>query len=243
MPLIHYIFFMNELNPDEQIDQLPESPYRIIQHKKMFRYGSDALLLADFCTRPAKRIHHRDYVVDLCSGNGIIPLLLASRVSGRFCSMELQKEASDLAVRSVSLNGLEDRIQVLNGDIRDIKNLLPQNCASVVTVNPPYMKCSDSGISENQNHALNLARHEISCTLSDVVAAASWLLKSSGTLFMIHRPDRLSEIFTALHDFRLEPKRLKLVHPDITKAATMVLIESRKDASPGLITDPPVIMY
>ncbi|MCR5217612.1 tRNA1(Val) (adenine(37)-N6)-methyltransferase [Treponema sp.] len=231
------------LNDNEEIDKLPDCDFSIIQNKKLFCYGSDALLLVKFCQEPANRIHDKDITVDLCTGNGIIPLLLASKCKSKIYGIELQEESFLLAERNIQLNKLDDQIKILKGDICSISSILPQNSASVVTVNPPYMKSGDTGVKENTSQALNIARHEIKCKLEDVIKAAAYLLNSSGVLFMIHRPERLSEIFAQLNTFHFEPKRLQFIYPSINKTPQMVLIEAKKNARSGLIIMPPYIMY
>lgn len=232
-----------QLKENEQLDKLPDCDFSIIQNKSLFCYGSDALLLAKFCQSPANRIHDKDITVDLCTGNAIIPLLLASKSKSKIYAVELQKESFLLAEKNIRLNNLESQIKVLEGDICNIEKLLKKNSASVVTANPPYMKSNASGIKENSNQALNIARHEIKCTLKDVIKAADFLLNSSGLFFMIHRPDRLNEIFNELSNFNFQIKRLQFVHPSINKNPTMVLIEAKKNSKAGLSVLPPIIMY
>ncbi|MBB5218848.1 tRNA1Val (adenine37-N6)-methyltransferase [Treponema rectale] len=226
-----------------QTDKLPDCNFSLIQDKNLFCYGTDALLLAKFCLSPVNRIHDNDITVDLCTGNGIIPILLAAKTKSKIYGIELQKESFDLAEKNVELNNLQNQITIYNGDICEIEKFIPKNSATIVTANPPYMKSSNSGIKENKNNALNIARHEIKCKLTDVIKAASALLNSTGTFFMIHRPERLSEIFSELKKYSLEPKRMQLIYPSINKSPTMVLIESKKNAKPGLINLPPYIMY
>ena len=215
----------------------PKINLTIMQDKSAFCFGIDAVLLSDFA-----RVKNRAQVFDLGSGNGIIPLLM-SRTSqaSHFTALEIQKEASALASLNVEKNQLEEKIQVVCGDIKDVRSLFPPEAADVVTSNPPYAKAN--AVRKNPNVSKNIARHEILCNLEDVVSAASYLLKSNGSFFMIHRPERLSEIFVMFAKYRLEPKTLQLVQPYSDSAATMILIEGRKNARPEIKILPVLVIY
>ena len=205
---------------DERIDDLQRNGYRIIQKKKGFCFGMDAVLLSGFA-----QVKEGEVAVDLGTGTGIIPILLEAKTKGKhFTGLEIQEEVAEMAERSVRLNQLEARVDIVRGDIKEASRLFGKASFDVVTSNPPYM---------NDNHGLKnpelpkaIARHEVFCTLDDVCREASLLLKSGGRFYMVHRPHRLAEIITALKTYKLEPKRMKLVHPFADKEANMVLIEA-----------------
>ena len=232
----------------EQIDTL-KNGYKIIQDSESFQFGIDAILLADFA---AKEIKEGNSIIDLGTGTGIIPLLMEKRAEKfnnvKFTGLEVQRASADMAARSVSLNGLDERIKIINGDLTNLdghknenKNpLFQRHSFNIVTCNPPYM-IDDHGKS-NVLDALSIARHEILCTLEDVVAAADYLLAPHGKFFMIHRPFRLPEIFEELSEYKLEAKRMRLIHPFANKDANMVMIEARKNAKRRLTIEPPLIV-
>ena len=222
---------------DERIDDLQRNGYRIIQKKKGFCFGMDAVLFSGFA-----QVKDGEVAVDLGTGTGIIPILLEAKTKGKhFTGLEIQKEVAEMAERSVRLNHLEDRVDIVRGDIKEASRLFGKASFDVVTSNPPYM---------NDNHGLKnpdlpkaIARHEVFCTLDDVCREASLLLRSGGRFYMVHRPHRLAEIITALKTYRLEPKRMKLVHPFADKDANMVLIEAVRGGRSMMKVEAPVIVY
>ena len=228
---------MSNLLPGERIDELQRNGYRIIQKKKGFCFGMDAVLLSGFA-----QVKEGEVAVDLGTGTGIIPILLEAKTKGKhFTGLEIQKEVAEMAERSVRLNHLEDRVDIVRGDIKEASRLFGKASFDVVTSNPPYM---------NDNHGLKnpdlpkaIARHEVFCTLDDVCREASLLLRSGGRFYMVHRPHRLAEIITALKTYRLEPKRMKLVHPFADKDANMVLIEAVRGGRSMMKVEAPVIVY
>ncbi len=232
-----------QLKPGERIDDLQRSGYGIIQKEGAFRFGMDAVLLSGFAD-----VRKGETAVDLGTGTGIIPILLEAKTPGRkFYGVEIQPEMADMAGRSVLLNGLEEKVTIVQGDIKMLlkgTELLPAELfgrTDAVTSNPPYMK-SEHGL-RNPDDALAIARHEVSCTLEDVCSAAARLLRCGGRFYMVHRPHRLPEIITAMKAVRLEPKRLKLVHPFIDREANMVLIEAVRDGRPECKVEKPLIVY
>lgn len=232
-----------QLKPGERIDDLQRSGYGIIQKEGAFRFGMDAVLLSGFAD-----VRKGETAVDLGTGTGIIPILLEAKTPGRkFYGVEIQPEMADMAGRSVLLNGLEEKVTIVQGDIKMLlkgTELLPAELfgrTDAVTSNPPYMK-SEHGL-RNPDDALAIARHEVSCTLEDVCSAAARLLRCGGRFYMVHRPHRLPEIITAMKAMRLEPKRLKLVHPFIDREANMVLIEAVRDGRPECKVEKPLIVY
>lgn len=236
-----------------QTDTL-KNGFKIIQDTELFQFGIDAVLLADFA---AGSVHEGDKVIDLGTGTGIIPLLLAGRWKSTegafdtplrgtqapqvtFTGLEVQEASADMAAQSVALNGLEGQIQILQGDLKEADNLFPRHSFNVITCNPPYM--IDEHGRSNALDAKTIARHEVLCTLEDVVAAADTLLASHGKFFMIHRPFRLPEIFSALERHNMEMKRMRLIQPFADKEPNMVLIEARKNAKRRLTIEPPLIV-
>ena len=222
---------------DERIDDLQRNGYRIIQKKKGFCFGMDAVLLSGFA-----QVKEGEVAVDLGTGTGIIPILLEAKTKGKhFTGLEIQEEVAEMAGRSVRLNQLENRVDIVRGDIKEASRLFGKASFDVVTSNPPYM---------NDNHGLKnpelpkaIARHEVFCTLDDVCREASLLLKSGGRFYMVHRPFRLTEILTKMSSLDLEPKRIRLVYPTVEKAPTMVLIEGIQGAKSRITVEPPLIIY
>ena len=221
----------------EQIDQLLNG-YKIIQDPQRFQFGIDAVLLADFALAGTG---FKDSAIDLGTGTGIIPLLMQSaRKDGTFTGLEIQKGSAEMAARSVELNCLQEKIRIVEGDVKKVSELFTKHSFNVVTSNPPYM-INEHG-HQNPGDAKAIARHEVLCTLEDIVAAADYLLLPHGKFFMIHRPFRLPEIFFALQKHNLEPKRMRLVHPFSDKEPNMVLIEARKNAKPRLEIESPLVV-
>ncbi len=225
------------LRPGERLDDLQRNGYRIIQDPGRFCFGMDAVLLSGFA-----RVRRGERVIDLGTGTGIIPILLAARTEGaEFTGLEIQGESADMARRSVRLNDLEERIQIVDGDIREADRIFGAACCQVVVSNPPYM-IAEHGLL-NGDGPLAIARHEILCTLEDVVAQAARLLKPGGRFYLVHRPFRLAQIMTTLSAHRLEPKRMRLVYPFIDKEPNMVLIEALDGGRAGLTVEKPLIVY
>ncbi len=222
---------------DERIDDLQCKGYRLIQKPKGFCFGVDAVLLSDFA-----RVKKKQRVLDLCTGSGVIPILLAAKTEGDYFSgLELQEGYADMASRSVQMNGLEEKINIICGDVKDIKKLFAPASFQVVTVNPPYMT-EHHGLT-NLYEPKTIARHEVTVSLEDVVAAAGYVLPESGSFFMIHKPFRLAEIFKIMKKYHLEPKRMRMVHPSVEKEPTMVLIEGLKGGRERITIEPPLIIY
>jgi tRNA1Val (adenine37-N6)-methyltransferase len=197
----------------------------------------DAVLLSGFAT-----VKKGERAIDLGTGTGIIPILLTAKTEGEhFTGLEIQPEVADMAARSVRLNGLEDRLDIVQGDIREASRLFGKASFDVVTSNPPYM--TDTHGLKNPDLPKAIARHEVLCTLEDVVREASLLLRTGGRLYMVHRPRRLAEIISVLRQYKLEPKRMKMVHPFIDKEANMVLIEAVRGGGVMMNVEAPVIVF
>ena len=212
--------------------------YKVLQDSERFQFGIDAVLLADYASKSLKE---KESVIDLGTGTGIIPLLMVNKCkTAAFTGLEVQKESADMAARSVAMNELEGRIQIVHGDLKEAGSLFPRHSFNVVTCNPPYM--IDAHGRNNEQDALTIARHEVLCTLEDVVTAADYLLASHGSFFMIHRPFRLPEIFSSLEKHKMEMKRMRLIYPFADKEPNMVLIEARKNAKRRLTIEPPLIV-
>ncbi|MBR6485660.1 MAG: tRNA1(Val) (adenine(37)-N6)-methyltransferase [Lachnospiraceae bacterium] len=226
-----------ELKENERIDDLQRNGYKIIQDEKRFCFGMDAVLLSGFAT-----VREGENLLDIGTGTGIIPILLEAKSKGdHFTGLEIQKESAEMAKRSVKLNGLTDKIDIICGDINDAADLFDRASFNVITTNPPYMIGKHGLTGDNREKAI--ARHEIYCTLEDIVREASALLKDKGRFYMVHRPFRLVEIFNTLTKYRLEPKRLKLVYPFVDKEPNMVLIEALKGGNSRLTVEKPLIVY
>lgn len=228
---------ITNLNPDERLDDLQRDGYKLIQNTKIFCFGMDAVLLSAFT-----RVTEGEKVLDLGTGNGVIPILLKARTKGgHFTGLEIQDINVDMAERSVCYNHLEDFIDIVKGDIKEASSIFGGASFDVVTTNPPYMN-ENHGLQNPENHKA-IARHEILCTLEDVVREGAKVLKPGGRFFMVHRPQRMVEIFEVMRKYGLEPKRIRLVHPYANKPANMVLIEGVRGGRPQLTVEEPLIIY
>ena len=226
-----------ELKENERIDDLQRNGYRIIQNPEKFCFGMDAVLLSGFV-----RVKKGAQVLDLGTGTGIIPILLEAKTeAAHLTALEIQEESADMARRSVQLNGLEDKIDVVTGDIKEAVTLFGAASFDVVTCNPPYM-IGQHGLT-NPGEPKAIARHEILCTLEDVVRNAAKLLKPGGNFFMVHRPFRLAEIITLMTQYKLEPKRMQLVYPYVDKEPNMVLIEGCRGGRSRMTVEKPLIVF
>lgn len=225
-----------QLQPSERVDDLLTHNMGIIQSDEVFSFSMDAVLLARFA-----RVPRRGRLLDLCSGNGVIPLLLSTATEASLEGIEIQPRLADMARRSIALNGLEERVIMREGDLRELYLETGHGVYDYITVNPPYMPLNGSDRKLNEHQAI--ARHEIHCTLEEVIQAASRLLRSGGKLAMVHKPHRLAEIIVLLHQYRLEPKIIRFVHPRAGVEANMVLIECLRDGKPEVRLQPPLLVY
>ena len=226
-----------ELKENERLDDLQRNGLQIIQKTDGFCFGMDAVLLSGFASvKPGER------ALDLGTGTGIIPLLLSAKTKGdHFTGLEIQTEIMKMAQRSVALNGLEKKIDIIQGDIKEASRIFGTASFDVVTSNPPYM--NDAHGLKNPGDVKAISRHEVLCTLEDVVREGTKALKPGGRFYMVHRPHRLAEIITVMRQYKLEPKRMKFVHPFADKDANMVLIEAVRGGGAWLKLEPPVIVY
>lgn len=226
-----------ELKDEERLDDLQRNGYQIIQKKDGFCFGMDAVLLSGFAAvKPGEK------AIDLGTGTGIIPILLEAKYEGEhYTGVEIQDEVAEMAARSVALNHLEEKVSIVKGDIKEASRLFGAASFDVVTSNPPYM--NDAHGLKNPDLPKAIARHEVLCTLDDVAREAAKLLRPGGRFYMVHRPHRLIEIITALTKYKLEPKRMKMVHPFVDKEANMVLIEAVRGGKSMIKVEAPIVVY
>ena len=225
------------INANERVDELGRNGYRIIQNPDRFCFGMDAVLLSDFA-----KVKEGDKVLDFCTGTGIVPILMEAKTkAASFKALEIQEDSAEMARRSVSLNHLEEKIEIITGDIKEADKYFEPASFHAVTCNPPYM-IGQHGLA-NPDSAKAIARHEVLCTLEDVVSQSARVLKNSGSLYMVHRPFRLVEIMTTLAKYKLEPKRMQLVYPYIDKEPNMVLIQATKGGKSRITVEKPLIVY
>lgn len=229
---------MVQLKDDERLDYLLAEDLRIIQSPSVFAFSLDAVLLARFVYVPIQKGN----LIDLCSGNGVIPLFLSVRTKGHITGVEIQERLYNMAMRSIEYNHLEDRLHMIHGDIKEMPKQLKNGSFDVVTCNPPYFP-TPSKEEINENEHLAIARHEIYCTLEDTIRVASQLAKQGGKVAFVHRPGRLLDIITLMRQYRLEPKRIQLVYPKKGKDANTLLIEAIKDGKADLKILPPLFVY
>ena len=228
---------MKNLKENERIDDLHRNGYVIIQDKKRFCFGIDAVLLSHFAK--AKK---GDVVFDIGTGTGIIPILMTAKTEAKkFFAIDIQQESVDMAKRSVALNKLDEKIEIFHLDVKNVFDVFSKNSIDVVTSNPPYMNMGGGIVNEYDSKAI--ARHEIFCNLDDIVKSASLLLKPNGKFYMVHWPNRLCDIICTLRKYSLEPKTIRLVAPYENKEPNMVLIESVKNSKPMLKFLPTLVVY
>lgn len=227
-----------KLKPGERLDDLQLKGYEIIQDSGRFCFGIDAVLLSDFAN-----IKKDETVLDLGTGTGILPILLAAKTHGKhFTGLEIQEESADMALRSVKHNQLQDKIDIVTGDIKEAAEIFKPAFFDVIITNPPYM-LEQHGL-QNPQDAKAIARHEVLCTLDDILRESGKLLQESkGRFYMIHKPFRLAEILVKMNSYKIEPKRLQFIHPYVDKEPTMVLIEGIKGGKSRVKVEPPAIMY
>ena len=225
------------LKPKERLDDLQVNGYEIIQHPGKFCFGMDAVLLSNFA-----RVKKGERVLDLGTGTGIIPILMTAKTEGdTFVGLEIQEESADMARRSVSHNHLDEKVEIVTGDIKEAANIFGLASFDVITTNPPYM-IGQHGIA-NESDTKAIARHEVLCTLDDILRESARVLKPRGRFYMVHRPFRLAEILSKMVEVGIEPKRMRMVHPFIDKEPNMVLIEGKRGGNSRMTVERPLIVY
>ena len=226
----------NLIKEQERLDDLQNGCF-IIQDPEKFCFGMDAVLLSGFA-----KIKKNENVLDMGTGTGIIPILLKAKTAGKhFTGLEIQEECAQMAERSVRYNHMEEEVSIVQGDIKEAAGIFGAASFHVVTCNPPYMT-GQHGLT-NPHMPKAIARHEVLCTLEDVVRQASKVLIDRGRFYMVHRPFRLAEIMNVLTKYHLEPKRMQLVYPYIDREPNMVLIEALKGGNSRITVEPPLIVY
>lgn len=226
-----------ELKENERIDDLEYKGLKIIQNKEGFCFGIDSVLLSDF----AKNIK-KDSVVDIGTGTGIISILLSKKAEiKKIYGIEIQEEVADMAKRSVKLNDLQDKIQIINKNIKNIFEEIEPNKIDAIVTNPPYMKLNTGA--KNEEIKKLISRHEVECNLEDIIKISYKLLKSKGEFYMVHRAERIVDILYNLRKYKLEPKEIRFIHSKVGKEPNLVLIKSVKDAGEHLIIDSPLVVY
>ncbi len=226
-----------KLNIDENIDDLQLDGLKLIQKNSGFRFGIDAVILSDFAN--VKRKHR---VIDLCTGTGIVPFLIYGKYKPQeVIGLEIQEDMVEMAIRSSQLNETTEVVKFVSADLKNKKLVSQLGRFDVVTVNPPY-KLNNAGIL-NPHDKLAIARHEILCNLEDVIVASRNLLKDNGRMYIVHRPERLADIFCLMRKYNIEPKRVKMIHPNTKKAANIVLVEGQRDGGAFLKWDEPLYVY
>ena len=229
---------MSLLREGERLDDLQIKGYEIIQSPGKFCYGMDAVLLSDFA-----KVKSGETVLDIGTGTGILPILLEAKTKGtHFTGLEVQEESAQMARRSVMHNHLEEKIDIVTGDINKATEIFPKEFFDVITTNPPYM-IGEHGLT-NQNDAIKIARHEVLCDLDDILRESARMLHpGKGRFYMVHRPFRLAEILMKMSQHGIEPKRMRLVYPYVDKEPNMVLVEGVRGAKPRMTVEPPLIVY
>lgn len=229
---------MIDLLENERIDDLEYKGLKIIQNKNGFCFGIDSVLLSDF----AKNIKKNAKVIDIGTGTGIISILLSKKANlSKIYGIEIQDEVADMAKRSVYLNNLNDKIEIINTNIKDIFNILNPNEFDVIVTNPPYMKMNTGAINEEKKKLIS--RHEVECTLEDIIRISYKLLKSNGEFYMVHRAERIVDILFYLRQYKIEPKILRFIQPNLNKEPNLVLIKAVKNAGYQLNVKKPLIVY
>lgn len=225
------------IHENERLDDLGRDGLMLIQDPRYFCFGIDAVLLSSFA-----KIKSGDKVLDLCTGNGIIPVLLSGKTKAKeIVGLEIQKALVEMAQRSVEYNEIGDRVSFIHANLCEIEKSVLKNSFNAVTVNPPYM-ARESGLT-NDSEPFYIARHEALCSLEDVIRAASYALTPKGRFFMVHRPLRLVDIFTSMRKYNLEPKTMRFVMPYENKEPNLVLIEGIKEGNPEIRVQPPLVVY
>lgn len=227
-----------KLKENERIDALQYKGLKLIQNKDGFCFGVDSVLLSDF----AKRIKKNSMVVDIGTGTGIVGLLLCAKTNlKKIYGVEIQKDVAEMAKRSIKMNELQEKFEIINCDINNIFEFLEANSIDSIVTNPPYKK-ANTGV-KNEDEKQMISRHEVKCTLDDIIEKSSKLLKDRGEFFMVHRAERIVDIMCCLRKYRLEPKIIRFVHPKQNEKPNLILVKAIKYANPFLKIDKPLVIY
>ena len=222
---------------NERIDDLQFENLRLIQKREGFCFGVDAVLLSDFA-----KAEEKDRVIDLGTGTGIIPILMAGKTRARsITGLEIQPEMAEMALRSVAMNHLEERVRIICGDIKNSVELFGPSSCEVVVTNPPYM--NQGGGLLNPSDTKAISRHEILCSLEDVIKSAGRLLVPGGKFYMVHRPDRLADIIFLMRTCKIEPKYMRFVHPSPYKRPNLLLVNGARGGNAQLKMMDPLYVY
>ena len=227
----------SKIRPGERLDDLQINGLELIQNPDKFCFGIDAVLLSDFV-----KVRTGEQLLDLGTGNGIIPVLLSAKTeAGHLTGLERQDDIAEMARRSIAHNHLEERVDIVTGDIKEAAEIFKPAFFDVITTNPPYM-IADHGL-RNPDDAKAIARHEVLCSLDDILRESMKLLQDKGRFYMVHRPFRLTEILIKMNYYKIEPKRIQFVHPYIDREPNMVLIEGVRGAKPRVKIEPPIVLF
>lgn len=227
-----------KLNENERIDDLEYKNLKIVQDKDGFCFGIDSVLLSDF----AKEIRSKSIVLDLGTGNGILGILLCGKTNlSKIYGVEIQEDIANIAQKSINLNKLNNRFEIINDNIKNLNSYFKNDSIDAIISNPPYKK-DNSGL-KNESQKKLIARHEITANLEDFISVSSKLLKSNGSLYMVHRPERLADLFYLLKKYKLEPKKLRFVQSFANTKPKFFLIKATKNANSFLNIEQPLIIY
>lgn len=227
-----------KLNENERIDNLEYKNLKIVQDKDGFCFGIDSVLLSDF----AKEIRSKSIVLDLGTGNGVLGILLCGKTNlSKIYGVEIQEDIANIAQKSINLNKLNNRFEIINDNIKNLNSYFKNDSIDAIISNPPYKK-DNSGL-KNESQKKLIARHEITANLEDFISVSSKLLKSNGSLYMVHRPERLADLFYLLKKYKLEPKKLRFVQSFTNSKPKFFLIKATKNANSFLNVEQPLIIY
>lgn len=227
-----------ELKENERIDDLEFNNLKIIQNEKGFCFGMDSVILSEF----SKEIKQGSKILDMGTGTGILGILLSGKTSNtQIVGVEIQEEVAEMAKRSILLNNLQDRLEIICEDIRNLKQKYETGSFDAIVTNPPYKKRGTGGT--NENTLKLISRHEITANLEDFILISAYLLKDQGSIYMVHRPERLADILTTMRKYKLEPKILKLVYPNYEKEPNLILVKAVKNAKAFLKIEKPIYVY